>query len=251
MADLSALADGTLAPERRAEVEARVAASAELQEHLDRQRRALAATSSLALEPVPASLSASVTAALEASRPPKRRTARERRRLVVGLSGLGALAAAAALVVALMLGGGPAAPSVAQAAQLAVQGANGPAPAAVGTSGTRLAASVEGVGFPDLARSFGWRASGVRHGSVGGRAVTVVSYEKNHRRIAYAIVAGQSLAPPSQGQSTTVGGTRYQTLTIQGRSAVVWQREGHTCVLIGAATPAELVSLASWSTEGY
>jgi len=250
MADLSALADGTLAPERRAEVEARVAASAELQEHLDRQRQSLAATRLLAREPVPASLTTSVTAGLEKRRPGEHRPARQRRRLVLGLSGFGALIAAVAVVLVLTLGG-PAAPSVADTAQLAIQAPTGPAPTALGTGGTRLAASVQGVGFPDLAHTFGWQATGIRHGTVGGRTVTVVSYEKNGRRIAYAIVAGQSLAPPSEGHSTTVDGIRYQSLTIRGRPAVVWQREGHTCVLIGAASPHELVALASWSTEAY
>jgi anti-sigma factor RsiW len=38
MAELSALADGTLPADRRAEVEARVAASPELQELVERQR---------------------------------------------------------------------------------------------------------------------------------------------------------------------------------------------------------------------
>jgi anti-sigma factor RsiW len=53
MAELCALADGTLAAERRAEVEARVAASPELQELLERQRRAVLAAQTLAAEEVP------------------------------------------------------------------------------------------------------------------------------------------------------------------------------------------------------
>jgi anti-sigma factor RsiW len=56
LAELCALADGTLPAERRAAVEARVAASPELQALLDRQRSALAATRSLASEPAPESL---------------------------------------------------------------------------------------------------------------------------------------------------------------------------------------------------
>jgi anti-sigma factor RsiW len=58
MAELCALADGTLPAERRVAVEARVAASPELQELLNRQRRALAAMETLADEPMPASLRA-------------------------------------------------------------------------------------------------------------------------------------------------------------------------------------------------
>src|SRR5437773_11995157 len=77
MADLCALADGTLPAERRAEVEARVDASPELQELLERQRRAVLAAQSLAAEDVPASLQARVEAQRRAlgarrgrSRPP-------------------------------------------------------------------------------------------------------------------------------------------------------------------------------------
>src|SRR5438045_9561362 len=61
-ADLCALADGTLPAERRAEVEARVAASPELQELVERQRRAVLAAQILAEEEVPASLQAAVEA---------------------------------------------------------------------------------------------------------------------------------------------------------------------------------------------
>ena len=65
MAELCALADGTLPAERRAAVEARVAASPELLEILKRQRLALAAVETLADEPcrhrcVPSSTSAGV-----------------------------------------------------------------------------------------------------------------------------------------------------------------------------------------------
>lgn len=50
MSELAALADGTLPAERRPEVEARVAASAELAELLERQRQAVLAARSLADE---------------------------------------------------------------------------------------------------------------------------------------------------------------------------------------------------------
>ena len=56
MAELSALADGTLPAERRGEVEARVAASPELRELLERQRQALLAAQTLTAEEVPGSL---------------------------------------------------------------------------------------------------------------------------------------------------------------------------------------------------
>ena len=70
MADLSALADGTLPPDRRAEVEARVAASPELRELLERQRRALLAVQAIAAEEVPESLQVAVEARRRAARTP-------------------------------------------------------------------------------------------------------------------------------------------------------------------------------------
>ena len=244
MAELSAFADGTLPVERRAAVEARLAGSAELRAFVERQRRALTATRALAAEPVPATLAASVAAAV-----PRRKPRRAGGRGLAWRLGLaGALVAAVAAVVVLSLNRGPAAPSVAAAAGLARQAPSGAAPASLGTSGTTLAASVQGVAFPDFAPAYGWRAVGVRQARVGGRAATAVYYGKEGRRIAYVIVAGPGLARPPSAASTTIGGVQYQTLRLNGAPAVTWRRDGHTCVLTGAASPAELLTLASWSS---
>ena len=242
-ADLCALADGTLPAARRAEVEARVAASPELTALVARQRRALAATQALAEEPVPSSLRASVEGLLP------RRAARPRRRLGLVLSAAGVLAAVAVVVVVLSVSGGPAAPSVAAAAQLAMQAPSGPPPAAV--AGTdKLAASVEGVPFPDLQASHGWRPAGIRQGEVGGRPATVVYYEKGGQRVGYAIVAGPALARPESAASTTISGVEFQTLALQGQQVVTWRNGGHTCVMVGPVPAGELVDLASWGGNG-
>ncbi|MGZ4310309.1 MAG: anti-sigma factor [Gaiellaceae bacterium] len=91
---MAALADGSLAPERRAALEARVAASLELAERLAEQQRAVALARSAAAEvEAPADLRARV----EAQRPVRR--VRSPRRLVL----VGA-AAAAVLAVAVGLG---------------------------------------------------------------------------------------------------------------------------------------------------
>lgn len=240
MAQLCALADGTLPAERRAEVEARVAASTELQEALELQRRAVLAAQVLAEEPVPRSLQAAVEArALGAKR-------RRSRGMVPRLALAGAAAIAVAVVAAVVLIGGPGAPTVADAARLGTQPATGPAPASAGTAGTKLAVAVEGVPFPNLARFAGWRAVGVRHGRIGDRDATVVVYGKDGRRLAYVIVAGAGLARPSPGRSTVIHRVEYQTLPLSGRLAVTWRRGGHTCVLLGQATRHELLRLASW-----
>jgi anti-sigma factor RsiW len=242
IAELSALADGTLPPERVAAVEARVAASPELRELVDRQRQAVAATRLLANEPVPES----VRSRMDAVRQRRTRT-RAARRLAPGVALAGAVAAAA-VVAALVLTGGPGAPSVAEAARLSIQSPSAPAPVRRANSAGKLAAGVEGVAFPYLARSYGWKAVGFRHDKLDGRSASIVYYAKGGRRIAYVIVSGSGLPPPSGVQVSTRAGVQYQTLRIDGRFAVTWRRGGHTCVLIGDAPRAELVTLASWPT---
>jgi hypothetical protein len=245
LAELCALADGTLPPERRADVEARVAASPELKTLFDRQRRAVEAIQALASEAAPESLRRAV-----AARQRVRDSRRERfwwgsPRLVVA----GALAAAV-VVAAVVLVGGNGGPTVAEAAQLADRPASAPAPAPLGESGTHLALDVEGVAFPNLQRSFGWRADRVRYDKLDGRDATTVFYEKGPRRIAYVIVGGEGLPRPSGAPATLYRGVRFHTLRADGRRGVTWRRLGHTCVLIGAASPAELLALASWPGGG-
>jgi anti-sigma factor RsiW len=235
-AELCAFADGTLPAERQAAVEARVAADPQLQELVDRQRRSVAATRALADEPVPLSLQAAVRK--------QRGTRRSRASWLAPRLGLAAAAAAAVAIVAVSLSGGPAAPSVADAAQLAARPPSEPAPSRAG--GARLAADVEGVVFPDFLQAYGWRPVGARHGKLDGRKATVVYYQKGGRRLAYAIVSDGALPRPSDGRSSEIGGVRYQTLRLAGRPGVTWRRNGHTCVLIGPAPPAELLRLASY-----
>src|SRR5690242_11141299 len=149
MADLAALADGTLPAERRAEVEARVAASPELRKAWERQRRSLTATRMLAAEEeVPDSLGTAVGAL---SRPRRARRPRSRG-FVPRIALAGAVAIVAAVVAAVVMTSGPGAPTVAAAALLATQVPTGPAPPPAGQGGTRLAASVGGVPFPDFTR---------------------------------------------------------------------------------------------------
>ena len=94
--ELAALADGSLAPERRAALQARVAASSELADRLAEQERAVALARSVAAEvEAPATLRARVGTERQAHR------ARRPRRLV--LTGAAATAATAAAAVAIGL----------------------------------------------------------------------------------------------------------------------------------------------------
>ena len=241
MADLAALADGTLPVERRAAVEAWVSASPELQVLLDRQRRSVTATQALVGEPVPESLREAVE--------PRRRRRDARRRWSPRLALVGAVAVAAVVVVA-FLSGRPAGPTVAEAAALADQPPSGPAPRPVGAEGTQLDLDVEGVVFPDFLESYGWRAVGVRHDEIDGRDATTVFYEKAGTRIAYVIVAGSGLDHPSGAPSTTRNGIQLQMLEVNGQPTVTWRRLGRTCILIGPVPSDELLALASWRGDG-
>jgi anti-sigma factor RsiW len=248
MAELVALADGSLPAERRGPLEARIAESPELQELLDRQRKAVAATRAAATAPVPASLQATVEDRVRGNAADQR--PRRPRRLVPGLALGGTVAAAAAVVLALVLTGGPSGPSVADAARLASQPPNGPAPARLDDSKAKLTAQVDGVVFPDFARTYGWRPVGVRQDEVEGRYAKAVYYEKGGERIGYVITAGSALPQPSGAKTIERRGVRYEKLSVDGQPAVTWERLGHTCVLTGGSSPSELMTLASWRGGG-
>lgn len=233
LTDLAALADGSLAPERRAEVEACVADSRRLAELLARQRRAVAAIRRARRTSAPTSLHARVQAELERarSRPPLRPA------LV-----LPAAAVAAALIVALVLSGGSApAPSVEELATLGDRSATEPAPTVPPDHRAWLSRRAAGLPFPNLAEQFGWRAAGAREDTVDGRAATTVFYKRGGRQIAYTIVLGEPLAHSG----------RFATLVDGRRHIVTWLRRGHTCVLSSdQASRAELRRLAAWPGNG-
>jgi anti-sigma factor RsiW len=89
-AELAALADGSLAPQRRAAVEARVAASSELADRLAEQERAVALARSAAAE---VEAPAALRARIEAQRRPRR--APVSRRLVLSGAAVAAVLAVA------------------------------------------------------------------------------------------------------------------------------------------------------------
>jgi hypothetical protein len=238
LADVTALADGTLAPSRRAEVERRVASSPELQATLERQRRALAAVRAAAV-PAPSSLRARVGA-----------RAAPRRRAVAPTVGLAAAAAAAGLVLALVLPGGSEAPSVASAAGLASREPTGGPPPRYDDS-PLLDREVGGIHFPRWQERFGWRATGVRPDRLAGREATTVYYGHEGSRIGYTIVGGSALAEPSGWSRATRAGTRLRAGRLGSRTVVTWRRKGQTCVLSGRGVSTRtLLALAAWRAGG-
>ncbi len=242
LADLSALADGTLDPSRRTEVEAHVSASPELTALYERERRVVAALhQARSTDRAPVALRARI----EASRP-RRRVARRR---IAYAGGLAAALAAVALAVVLALPGGtPGAPSASDAAALAARGpAHNAPPPDPAHPGIQLRQNVGDVYFPNWTHSFGWRAVGARTDELGGRKAVTVYYQWKNQRVAYTIVAPPALAQPA-AHRTWQNGTELRTLTHNGRRIVTWRESGDTCVLSGTGiTAAELQKLAAWS----
>jgi len=242
--ELSALADGSLPPARRAELEARIAAEPELAAIVADQRRAVEAVRA-DLPGAPPELRARIEAMrARADRP-------DRRRWLLPASG-GALAAAAvAVIVVLLPGGNPSSPSVVDAAALTVKPATAPAPAPEERRPV-LEASVGGIAFPNWASTFGWKAVGRRVDKLDGRRTVTVFYAKGKRRIGYTIVDGTALAWPEGAKQTVRNGTDVRSFASSGRTVVTWRRDGHSCVM--SAGPGvsrdELVALAAWRDGG-
>jgi hypothetical protein len=245
LAELSALADGTLDPGRRAEVEARIAASPELLVLFEREHRVVGMVrETWSATRAPAGLQARI----EGERGRRRKLSL---RPAYGVALAGALALVVFAVVLVSPAGTPGAPSVSQAAALALRGpaARAPAPDPHLPS-VKLTRDVEEVYFPNWSSTFGWRAVGQRIDHVNGRLAVTVYYQWRARRIAYTIVAAPALAQPPALVSR-LDGTELRTLTLNGRLVITWRRAGHTCVLSGVGVPAgELRALAAWSAPG-
>jgi anti-sigma factor RsiW len=243
LAELSALADGTLDPARRDAVEARIAASPELRRLYERERRVVGM---LRDEGSSTRAPAALRAQINADR------ARTPRILLRPAYGAALSVALAVLLLSLLLvspAGTPGAPTVGQAAGLAALGPSAPPPASSARS-VELGSDVEGIYFPNWSSEFGWRAVGQRADHINARLARTVYYAWHGRRIAYTIVAAPALAQPTAAVSR-VTGTELRTLTLSGRTVVTWRRGGHTCVLSGVGVPsAELEQLAAWRVSG-
>jgi len=242
LADLSALADGSLPPGRRDEVQDRIDSSPELSALYARERRVVELLGdSRNLPAAPAGLRSRI----EAQRPAV--AARRRRRTVSGGAFAGALAAILVAVVLVIPAGTPGSPSVSQAAALAARGASAPAPAPDPSApGVKLARNIDDVYFPNWASQFGWQAVGQRVDDVAGRRAVTVFYEWEGKRIAYTIVSAPALGQP-RAVVTELGGTTLRTFALNGRLVVTWRRAGHTCVLSGTGvSPQMLQTLAAW-----
>ncbi len=241
LADVSRLADGTIDPDRRADAERRIAESPELSALYERERRVVDVLhQAAATDRAPASLRARI----EAQRPTAKTRVRRRGTYIGALAG--AVAAVALALAFVLPGGTPVAPTVAQAADLAVLGATHAPPGPNPSNPTgKLDKDVQEVYFPNWDR-IGWRADGMRIDQLKGRPTATVYYRWDGHRVAYTIVGAPALSEPA-ATVTNHDGTVLRTLVLNGRVAVTWRRDGHTCVLSAAGvSPRVLQELAAW-----
>ena len=133
-----------------------------------------------------------------------------------------------------------------EAAELAAAPATAPAPRPTGST---LAASVDGVRFPNWGPELGWHQTGTRHDTLEGRATTTVFYEHMGHRIAYTILPGAPVRAPSNARIVRRDGLEIALTREAGRDIAVFQRDGRTCILAGHVEhPSTLVKLAAWTT---
>jgi hypothetical protein len=244
-ADLSALADGTIDPARKAEVEARIAASPELTALYHRERRVVELVHR-ASERTHAPLG--LRERIAAQRPSPAKQARRRLGYAGGLAA--ALAVVALALVLLLPGGSPGAPSVSEAAALASLGATQSAPMPDPSNPAKLGSDVEDVYFPNWEKRFNAAAVGQRTDTVGGRPARTVYYRMHGKTIAYTIVGEPALSGTPSSESW-LNGTELWTFKHDGRHVVTWKRDGRTCILssVNVATR-QLQRLAAWPAAG-
>lgn len=243
-AELARVADGSLAPEREAELRRQIAADSELAAALAAQERAVTMLRAVDTA-APAALRGAVAARLRAAERPRRGWAGVPRvRIALPAT---ALVAAIALFAVLLGGSGQPGPTLPQTVHLTLAAAVSPAPAEQGAART-LDISGAGIPFPYWQRVVGWRATGARADTVAGRRIVTVFYGAQWgNRVGYAIVSGRPIAVPP-GHAVTRGGVIYRLMGSDGAELVTWLRNGHTCVIAGRGiAPGTLLRLATAS----
>jgi hypothetical protein len=176
-----------------------------------------------------------------------------RRRRWVGLAGSFAAVAAAAVAALVISVGGTSTPGVLATVQLAGKGPALPAPRHDPANPALLQAKIEGLPFPDWNAKFQWRSAGARKDKIEGRDATTVYYvNPKGARVAYTILGGEAIAPPEDARTMRLRGKDFHVIDRGNQRIVVWDRAGHTCVMVApASVPQErLLDLAAWDAGG-
>lgn len=175
------------------------------------------------------------------------------RRRWVGLAGsLAAVVAAAAAALVISLGGASA-PSVLATVALASHGPSLPAPKKDTANTALLQTKIEGLPFPNWEDHFRWRASGARRDEIEGRRATTVYYQSPlGASAAYTILGGSSIKVPEDAKAVDVRGQTYYVMNRGSKRIVVWNRDGHTCVMSAprSVPDSKLLDLAAWDDGG-
>lgn len=215
--ELAALADGTLRPERRREIENQLGTSEQIRESIQRQRAAIELTREIEV-PASDALHARV-AEMAAGASPKNRAG-------WAVGGLVTAAAAMLVVIALVILPSSGSPGVNQVLAVAAQGPTAGAPAKDPDDPSRLNVSVGSVRFPSWEGDSGWSATGARTDEIDGRRVETVFYENaDGATINYSVVDGapiDSLEPP---------GTQYLITGSGDTRRIIWRAGGRTCII--------------------
>ena len=244
--EIAALADGVLPGPRAAEIEARAAESPDLAAAIAAQRRAVSALQAAAADAEALGTPPALRARVEALGRPAAR----QRRWSLAWGGI-AVAVAAVLLLVFLLPSGGGGPTVAAAAELATRPAAAAPPPVNPSSPALLQQGVEGVDFPAWEDEFGWTATGQRQDDLDGRDARTVTYEKQGKTIGYTIVSGDALPNPDDATATERDGVDLHEFTSDGRTAVTWLRDGHTCVLSGEGVDQDTLNkLAVWKGSG-
>lgn len=235
MAELSALADGTLTPERAAAIRQPISRSFELRGRYEHQRQAVAALHALRSDRAPARLRLVLAARSIRAR------GRSRRSWPRGGAFAAAVASVASAVLLLLPGAGPGPLTVSQASALALRGpAMGPPMPDRTQIGHKLARDVDELYFPDWSR-LRWLATGQRIDHLNHRLAVTVYYRSGNHQLAYTIVAAPTLRRP-RTRTWWLHGVELQGFATGGRTIVTWRRAGHTCVLAGSGVSARTMS---------
>lgn len=243
MADLSALADDSITPARRALIEQQIEESNDLRRLLERERTVVElCRDARERDRAPGHLRSRIAAQRAAA---DRRPGRGRTPFLGGAVAATATAGAIAALV-LVAGGGSVGPSVAQAATLAFRGATAAAPAPDPTHHRALGQGVGDVYFPNWSDTIGWEATGQRSDRLDAHRAITVYYERHGQQVAYTILSVPALPAPTT-RPQLVDGVRLRALAVRGRAVVTWQRNGRTCVLSSPDVPvSQLERLAAW-----
>jgi hypothetical protein len=234
--DLAALVDGTLPPDRRADVEERVSLDPRLQELVERRLEARTVA-----DADDAQAPSRVHATIEA----RGRRGAPRPNLALAIGAGAAVLAVLAAVLVVAVSPNTQEVSASAVADIAPRVADQPPPDA--SAGAVFA----GVSFPDWEREFGFAPSGARADTVEGRTVRTVHYDNaaGDRRLVYTIISGPPVEPPEDSSTRAVGGTTVHVFEGPLGPVVTWERDGRTRVLSGDADERTLVALAAWTGE--